>query len=351
MAAFTTIDDAGLFFSPTLYVGNDGTAHAITGVGFQSDFTWIKNRDALDFHILTDSARGATKYLQSNDAAIEVTHAESLQSFNADGFTVGNIAQINTSPEDYVSWNWKAGTTTGIDTTGSTITPTAYTFNQTSRFSAISYTGNATAGAKLPHGLGTTPIMIMTKNLQTTESWMVYHQDSDAVPEDYAMQLNTTGPNANNNTNWNDTAPDSVNITFGDGAGTNSANTFIAYCFADVQGYSKMGSYIANGNADGPFVYTGFRPAFVMTKATTGYINWNMFDSKRPPYNPEEPLWANTTGTEASIGSYDVDLLSNGFKARTLSSQVNSTSTPLYIFAAFAESPFVNSNGVPTNAC
>tara|TARA_R100001086_G_scaffold232617_1_gene153914 strand:- start:66 stop:1118 length:1053 start_codon:yes stop_codon:yes gene_type:complete len=349
MAAFTTIDDAGSFFSPTLYTGNTST-QTITGVGFSADFTWIKDRDATKWHSLVDTARGYNKWVYSNDSAVEDTVTDRLTSWNSDGFALGANLETNTDTNDYVSWNWKAGTTTGIDTTGSTITPSAYTFNQTSRFSAIAYTGNATAGAKLPHGLGTTPIMIIVKNLQTTESWMVYHQYSDAVPEDYAMQLNTTGPNADNNTNWNDTAPDSVNITFGDGAGTNSANNFIAYCFADVQGYSKMGSYLANGNADGPFVYTGFRPAFVMTKATTGYINWNMFDSKRPPYNPEEPLWANTTGTEASIGAYDVDLLSNGFKARTLSSQVNSTSTPLYIFAAFAESPFVNSNGVPSNA-
>jgi len=348
--AYTTVDDAGLFFNTKLYTG-DGSTQSITGVGFQPDLIWGKQRtDSGANWFMFDAARGTANLLESDTAAVPDTDATSLTAFDSDGFTLGAYAQSNENTKTMVSYNWKGGTTTGIDTTGSTITPSAYSFNQTSRFSVIGYTGNATSGAKLPHGLGVTPTMAIFKNLQTTESWMVYQKYLHATPEDYAMQLNTQGAAADNVGNFNDTVPDSVNMTLGDGAGTNSANTFIAYFFADVQGYSKFSSYTANSNADGIFVYTGFKPAFVLIKATLGSINWNIFDTKRTPYNPEDPLWANTTGSESSIGSYNVDLVSNGFKIKTVSSQVNATSVDPYIYAAFAESPLVNSEGVPTNA-
>jgi hypothetical protein len=348
MAAYISFQPSD-FFSTKLYTGN-GTAIgsgglAVTGVGFQPDFTWIKNRDQTDNNMLEDSVRGATKYLVSNTNAAEATSAESLTTWGADGFTLGEDAAVNTNAEDYVSWNWKMGTTTGIDTTGSTITPTGYSFNATTKQSIIKYTGNEVAGAKVPHGLGVIPQVVLVKRTQTTGDWQMYHAKQHTTPEDYYLALNSTAAAADNNSKWNDTAPDAVNFTLGDSGYVNGdASTYIAYCFADVKGYSKFGSYYGNSNADGAFVYTGFKPAYVLIKATVGTINWNIYDTKRTPYNPEDPLWANTTGTESSIGVYNVDLLSNGFKARTTSSQVNSTSYDPYVYMAFAEEPIVSSN-------
>ena len=353
MAAYTTIDDAGLFFNPTLYTGN-GTAIgsgglAVTGVGFQSDFTWIKDRDATQGHVLFDVPRGATNILASNSSAAESNNTESLTTWGADGFTLGDKATVNNSGADFVSWNWKGGTTSGITTDGSTtITTSAYSFNQTSGFSVLAYTGNATAGAGLPHGLGATPTMIITKNLQTTDSWMVYHKYLHATPEDYACQLDTTGAAADNITNWNDTTPDSVNITFGDGGGTNSANTFVAYAFTDVQGYSKFGGYEGNGNVDSPFLYTGFRPAYILIKRTDTTGSWWLFDDKRLGYNPNTyRLYANDTAADNT--DQMIDFVSNGFKLRTTDNEMNASGGD-FVYAAFAQSPFVNSSGVPTNA-
>jgi len=342
------------FFSTKLYTGN-GTAigsggNAITGVGFQPDFTWMKQRNSTNNHNLQNSAVGATKYVNSDRNIAQVTNAESLTTWGADGFTLGNLADVNGSGNTFVSWNWKAGTTTGIDTTGSTITPSAYSFNATSGFSIIAYTGNATSGATLPHGLGVAPKMIMVKALDATENWRVYHADVDASPQDKYMILDTTAAVADATWAWNDTAPTSTLFSLGSGGSVNgSGNTFIAYCFADVKGFSKFGSYTGNGNTDGPFVYTGFRPAFILMKRTDSTGNWTIWDSKREGYNStNDEIYANTTAAEGT-GNVYVDLVSNGFKWLVTDGMVNADGGN-YIYAAFAEFPIVSSNDVPTVA-
>ena len=342
MAAYTTVDDAGSFYNTVLYVGNDGTGHAITGTGFQPDFTWIKNRDATDFHVLTDAVRGATKYLQANDSAATVTNAESLQSFDTDGFTVGNIAQINTSPEDYASWNWKMGTTSGL--TGGTITPDGYSFSATAGQGVYEYTGGGSAGT-ISHGLGAIPTFMMVKRSENdAQEWRVYHQALGPTKNlvlDQVDAANTTS------INWDDTAPTSSVFTVGSSL-TESAKEMMAYVFVDVQGYSKFGTYVGNGDPDGAFIYTGFRPAWIMTKATSHTQNWGIFDNKRLGYNVNnEHLYADTTAIEQTPDA--MDILSNGFKMRE-DRNITNGSGYTYVYAAFAECPLVNSNGAPCNA-
>ena len=341
------------FFNTVLYTGN-GTAigsggNAITGVGFQPDFTWIKNREQTDNHILTDAVRGATKYVSSDDADLQYTNTEYLTAFGADGFTVGSGNPVNTNTEDFASWNWKMGTTSGL--TGGTITPTAYSISTTAGQSIIAYTGTG-SNATVPHGLGVAPRMVIVKRLNSSDNWTVGHQNmKTSSPWDWAAKLNTTAAPGDDNTQWNDTAPTATVFSIGTSTEVNTnTSTYIAYCFAPIPGYSSFGSYTGTSNVDGAFVYTGFRPAFVITKATSGTIYWNMFDTKRKPYNPEDPLWANTTGTEASIGAYNLDLLSNGFKPRSVSSQINASGNSPYIYLAFAEQPTVSSNDVPAVA-
>ena len=342
MAAYTTVDDAGSFYNTVLYVGNDGTGHAITGTGFQPDFTWIKNRDATDFHVLTDAVRGATKYLQANDSAATVTNAESLQSFDTDGFTVGNIAQINTSPEDYASWNWKMGTTSGL--TGGTITPDGYSFSATAGQGVYEYTGGGSAGT-ISHGLGAIPTFMMVKRSENdAQEWRVYHQ---ALGPTKNLVLDQDDAANTTSINWDDTAPTSSVFTVGSSL-TESAKEMMAYVFVDVQGYSKFGTYVGNGDPDGAFIYTGFRPAWIMTKATSHTQNWGIFDNKRLGYNVNnEHLYADTTAIEQTPDA--MDILSNGFKMRE-DRNITNGSGYTYVYAAFAECPLVNSNGAPCNA-
>jgi len=348
MAVYTAIDSASSFFNPVLYTGT-GSSLAVTGAGFQPDFTWIKNRDAADFHVLTDAVRGATKYVQSNTDAAEVTNAESLKSFDSDGFTAGTQAEVNTNTEDFASWNWKAGTTTGIAGSPS-ITPTAYSFNQTAGFSIITYLATG-SNATLPHGLGVAPKWIFIKSLNDTYQFATYHVGTDrAAPEDYYMAMNTTAARVDAADYWNDTAPTSTLFSIGTDNVVNNPGSinYVAYCFANVVGYSNMGSYFGNGNVKGPYVYTGFRPAFIIAKKTSDTGNWFLWDAKRLGYNANNNyLMPSTTGAESA--ATNIDILSNGFKIRSTDTELNAASAD-YIYMAFAEAPFVNSSGVPVNA-
>ena len=343
------------YFNTVLYTGN-GTAIgsgglAVTGVGFQSDFTWIKSRSGTEANVLFDAVRGATNILASDSNAAESNNTESLTTWGADGFTLGDKASVNGSGSDFVSWNWKAGTTSGITTDGSTtITPSAYSFNQTAGISILKYTGNTVAGAKLAHGLGVAPDFTIFKSTANGTAWNSYNTGMDATaPEDYSLCLSSTAARDDNASFWNDTPPDSVNITLGSGADANPSALCIAYCFASVKGYSKFGSYRGNVNADGPFIYTGFRPAFIIVKRTDSTANWVLFSS--PPTTQNQvstvALFPNLTSAESTYD--EVDFLSNGIKIRDASGTYN-TSTATYLYAAFAQSPFVNSNGIPTNA-
>ena len=351
MAAFTTIDDAGAYFKTVLYTGN-GVAigsggNTVAGVGFSGDFTWIKRRTgSTDNHSLFDTPRGATEIIHSNEATIEDTNAETLTSWNADGFVLGSTGEVNGSGQEQVAWNWLAGTTTGIAGSPS-ITPTSYSFNQDSGFSVIKYAGNSTGGATIPHGLAAAPQCVITKSLGGANDWAVYHFHTDVTaPEDYSLILNSTALRSNDVDMWNDTQPSATLVTLGGGSSTNNTS-MIAYCFTPIQGFSKFGTYTGNGNVDGPFVYTGFRPAFLVTKdVSTGLGNWNIFNNKALGYNEENRLL--TCNQNAAEIDRNMDLLSNGFKPRD-SGQSNESGAP-YIYLAVAESPFVNSNGVPNNA-
>jgi len=341
------------FFSSKIYTGT-GSSNAITGVGFQPDLTWIKNRDTTDSHVLTDVVRGVTKQIFSNSTEVEATQATNITSFDSDGFTLGTENQVNTNTEDFASWNWKAGTTTGIGS--GDITPLSYSFNTTSGFSALTYTGTLSGSgiATVPHGLGIAPKMVLTKPLSHVRPWFVQH--TSLTTPSYYLVLNTTTAQVNGVGNGTMSAPTSIvfDTNWGDGL-NESGQTYIAYCFAEVKGYSKFGSYTGNtSTTDGPFGYCGFRPNFVMIKNIDDAEAWQLFDGKRAGYNAfNYRLYPNNNAVEAESTDY-IDLLSNGFKIRTGSGgtsthDVNS-SGKLFIYAAFAEFPLVSSNDIPATA-
>jgi len=351
MAAYTTIDDPSAFFKVQLYTGNGSANHAITfddtDTDMQPDLVWIKNRDATDSHCLFDAVRGATKLLIPDTNAAEATDADTVDSFASDGFQVDADVKVNTDGEAYASWNWKAGTTSGIS--GGTITPSSYSINTTSKFGIYAYTGNSTAGATIAHGLGSAPGWYVAKRLNSTASWSTYHKGLGATK---VMRMDTTVAVSDTDAYFNDTEPTSTVFSFGADADlNNSSGTYVCYAWSEVQGYSKFGSYTGNGNADGTFVYTGFRPAFLIIKLTGGTDSWMLMDSKRLGYNPfTHQFFADGNNAEYTTTNADwCDLLSNGFKIRDTDAGRNGSGSN-YIFMAFAEAPFVNSEGVPCNA-
>ena len=344
--AYTTIDKPELYFNTKLYTGT-GSELAVTGVGFQPDFVWSKNRQEGEGHRLFDSVRGATKFIRSNNSDAEGTAAQTLKSFDSDGVTIGTDADMNTSGEANVLWNWKAGTSfsndasaTGvgsIDSTGSKSTIAG--------FSIISFTGTESGTPSIAHGLSSTPEFIISKARDVSDNWMVFHGSFSA--QEY-ISLNSTGASASASSVWN-SLPSSTVINMGDNAGVNDDGAMIMYAFNSVKGFSKFGSYTGNGNADGTFVYTGFKPAFVIIKPSSYSNSWLILDNKRNTFNPTNTrLEADGTGADYSGLDY-TDFLSNGFKIRTSNSHPNDSGGTL-IYIAFAESPFTNSSGVPNNA-
>ena len=336
------------YFNTKLYTGNGGT-QSITGVGFQPDWTWIKCRSAANGHTLWDSVRGVTKFIDSAFNYPEQTNVNGLTSFNSDGFSVGTLGDVNANAATQVSWNWLAGGTASSNTDGS-ITSTV-SANTTSGFSIVSYTGTGSL-ATVGHGLGVAPKMVIVKNLIDSEPWIVYHSGIDATaPQDYHLRLNTTDAKVDEAAIWNDTAPTSSVFSLGSsGAPNGSGDATIAYCFAEKKGFSKFGSYTGNGNADGTFIYTGFKPAFVIRKRTDTTADWRIDDSKRDGYNVIPfTLFPNLNNEETTSSGYYVDLLSNGFKCRGTSVNQNA-SGGTYIYMAFAENPLVGTNNIPTTA-
>ena len=344
--AYTTIDDPTSFFNTVLYTGNGTTDHAITGVGFQPDWTWLKKRNNADDNILQDVVRTPTKYLISNSTAVEGTYAEGFKSFDSDGFTLGNANNTNQNTHTFVAWNWKAGGSASSNSNGDITS--SVSANTTSGFSIVSYTGTGSV-ATIGHGLGVAPKLIIVKTRSySSQAWPV-----DVRAVDGILYLNETGAKGSygNSSPFPTTAPTASVFSVGSPENTNASSaTYIAYCFAEVKGYSKIGSYTGNGNANGTFVYTGFRPAWILLKqSSTSGAGWRIHDTKRGiSGNPEdETLYASASNAEST--GRDVDFLSNGFKLRTDSGDGNSSGAT-YIYLAFAESPFVNSNGIPTNA-
>jgi len=336
------IDKPSDYFTPFLWTGDGATTNALTGVGFQPDLVWGKCRSNANENRWTDSVRGVTKEIYSDSSAAESTTANGLKAFGSDGFTVGDNSGWNGSSRTYVSWNWKAGTsfTNDASSTGIGTIDSAGSVNQDAGFSIVSYTGNSPNATTIKHGLNSIPQMIIFKRLVGAGNWATYHQVTGNTK---ALSLNTTATPDTSAGYFNNATPTSSVFSVANSGDTNSnGNAMIAYCFSEKQGYSKFGSYVGNGNADGAFIYTGFKPAFVMLKNTTRAASWLMYDNKRLGYNVDNnELVANTTAVEET---YDqIDILSNGFKMRA-----NGTSTNLngdtYIYMAFAENPFVASN-------
>jgi hypothetical protein len=332
------------YFNTKLYTGND-TTNAITGVNFQPDLVWIKGRDSAYNHQLVDVIRGVNKPIRSNLTAAEATLSDSFNSFDSDGFTLGGDSEtdnFNNSGQNYVAWNWLGGGT-GVSNTDGDIISTV-SANTTSGFSIVTYTGNSTAGATIGHGLGVAPSMVIFKKLNGTSAWSVYHK---SLGNGYFINLQDTGASTLSPTFLNNTSPSSSVITLGDADnGNTSGATYVAYCFSEKKGFSKFGSYTGNGNADGPFIYTGMKPAMVIYKRSDGVEGWMIQDNRRPGYNPMGGnLFPNNTNAESTDARFD--FLSNGFKARSGNQNTNAST---HIYMAFAEEPLVGTNNIPATA-
>ena len=326
--AYTTIDDPSAFFQCTLYTGDGSTTHAITNGGnsdLQPDMVWIKDRGAANWHSITDVVRGHSKAIFPNDTAAEDTSNAYVKAFNSDGFTLGSAgSDVNANTNTYVSWQWK---------------------EQAGVFDIVSYTGNGSART-ISHNLGAVPTMMIIKKRNTAAPWSVGHASLGA---NQVLELNESDAVATDDSYWNNTRPTSSVFTVGtDGNQNTNTHTYVIYLFGNKQGVSKMGSYTGNGNANGEFIYTGFKPRWIMIKGTNIARNWGINDTKRSPINQtQDSLYSNVADAETGSGNY-IDFLSNGFKLRDTALTMNGAYN--YIYMAFAENPFVTSTGVPATA-
>ena len=336
-----TIQNGANYMAATTYTGNGSTqsiSNAVNGVSFQPDLVWYKNRSVVASHNLFDSIRGVNQYLISDSTAQEGT-ISGVTSFNVNGFSVGSFSNGNGNGEAIIGWQWKAGGTAVTNTAGSITS--SVSANTTSGFAVVTYTGTG-ANATVGHGLGVAPSMVIVKARANATGWVVGHAylNSGSSPWNYYLSLESTSAQGSTSLTWNNTAPTSTVFSLGSGSGTNPASTMVAYCFAAIPGYSAFGSYTGNGSSDGPFVYCGFRPRWVMVKNAsvggTGY-DWYMWDSARQTYN----VIGNTLAadlSDAEFSSSNLDFTSNGFKLRTTSATINGSGNTI-IYAAFAECP------------
>ena len=330
--AYTTIDDPTKYFVTVLYTGND-TARTITTGLESTDMIWNKRRDSTGNHLLYDDLRGINVDLNPDTNELNETQTGTVTAFGSDSFNLGTHGGTNANGETKVNWCWAESATAGFD--------------------MVTATGNATAKT-ISHSLSAVPHWIISKEKTgSVNDWVVYHHKNTSAPETDYLILNEANATADGNTVWNDTAPTSSVFTVGTGSVVNrNSSTYIYYLWSEKQGYSKFGSFTGNNNADGIFIYTGFRPAWVMTKSSnqggTNY-DWVMFDNKRNINNPNDDfLDANNNGAEVTSGRNIIDFCSNGFKCRSSYGDLNSNYE--YVYMAFAEAPFVNSKGVPANA-
>ena len=329
------ISDPGEYFKTILYTGDSNSGRSIVGVGFTPDLVWVKHRNTAGGHGWFDSVRGPGLRLDGQSTGAE-TSATGVMSFDSDGFSLGST--FNTTNIHTVAWCWKAGAgTTTANTAGSI--PSVVSANQTAGFSIVSYTGNGT-NATVGHGLNKTPKFIIIKNRDASVNWIIYHSSVGATQ----YLRFTSNASTSQSSIFNDTEPTSSVFSLGSSTTPNgNGQKQIAYCWAEIEGFSKFGSYVGNNNADGPFVYCGFKPAVVIIKQTDGTGDWYIFDSSRGSTNPNEPgLVANQTAVETSYTGWG-DFLSNGFKIRRTDSAWNGSGNS-YIFAAFGESPFQTAN-------
>jgi hypothetical protein len=342
--AYTNIDDPSAYFQTALYTGN-ANYNTITNDGNSDlgpDLIWGKCRSTSKLHYWYDTSRGTEKRIESDNTSAEDINTNGVLNFYTDGFRLGSGNTENDSGESYVAWQWKAnGGTTSSNTAGN-ITSTVQA-NTTAGFSIVTWTGNENSSATVGHGLGVKPDMVFFKRRNATYNWVVYCGQLGIVGGNnmFAYLNLTNSPEQGAGFNFTSTT-----ITPTNGAPTNSGN-MIAYCFAEKQGYSKFGRYVGNGSADGTFVYTGFKPAFIMTKVQ-GTGNWIIYDNKRIGFNPDNyEIYPNLSNIEEDNDR--ADILSNGFKMRLNNTDSNQLAT-YYIYMAFAENPFVTSTGVPACA-
>jgi len=353
--AYSSIVKPSDYFNTKLYTGT-GSSNAITGVGFQPDFTWIKQRSNAENHALFDVVRGVTKYVKSDETALEVTEASSLSAFGTDGFTVVSSGKTNTSGRTYASWNWLGANGTASNSDGS-ITSTV-SANTTAGFSIIDFTGNET-DSTVGHGLGVAPSMFIMKRYtddgySTSTAWYTYHK---SLASNKYLELQTSSSvGTNDGSLWNTSTPvTSSVINIGFNANSNhTGNKTIIYAFAEKKGYSKFGGYKGNGSTDGTFVYTGFSPSFILWKSSSNAEHWWIIDNKTTTYNPTNNLLRPDISDAELVGNANmkVDFLSNGFKLRQTDNALNGSGVS-YIYMAFAEEPLVSNSGtdgVPATA-
>jgi hypothetical protein len=337
----STIVKGNTVMDATLYTGNN-TGQTITNAGaFRPDFLWIKVRTNTYDHTLADSVRGVSAFLASNTTAAEGTNSE-LTSFNSNGFTLGATGSMarNVSGQNYVAWQWQAGQGTNTTNTAGSITSTV-SVNANAGFSIVTYTGNGTNGATIGHGLGVAPRWVIVKRRNSSgDDWLHYHISLGAT-QSVAFDTNAA---ITSSTRWNNTAPSSTVVTLGTSTGVNAnGGTYVAYCWSAIPGFSAFGSYTANASADGPFIYTGFRPRWILFKRSTSATNWYLIDTSVSPINASTAgLYPNTSAGESTEGA--VDILSNGFKCRVSSGAFNFPSGETFIYMAFAENPFSSNN-------
>jgi len=346
------IGKGGSYMNTVLYTGNGSNGHAITGVGFQPDWVWLKSRSNGEGHWLGDSNRGVYLRLQSNTSGAEYdtgpggNNYPGVSAFDSDGFTVGRSDAANGNGNSMVAWNWRAGGSSASNSDGSITS--SVTVNTTAGFSVVTYTGNATGGATVGHGLGAIPRMVVTKARNDSPShFQVYH--AGLTNYDYYVRLNTTAAQDPGSGMQNDPTSTVLRLSSSSQRNQNGIN-YVGYCFKEVIGYSKFNYYNGNGSTDGTFVYTGFRPSFFMTKPMSTTGEWTMYDNKRDTFNiADHRLAANDSASEYNNGNGLIDFLSNGFKMR-VNHPSNNSNGVTYIYMAFAENPFVDSSGIPVTA-
>ena len=334
--AYTTIDNPELYFQTKIYTGDGNDDRDIvfdvTDTTMQPNMLWSARRDSGDNKSIYDSVRGDGKELRTAETGAQYDRSDNIQALNSNGFQVGTDGQVNASGGTYVSWAWKESATAGFD--------------------ILTFEGNSTDDTDISHNLSAVPHWIICRNIDSAKDWCVYHHKNTSAPETDLLVLNTTAATSDSNDKWSDEAPTSSVFTVGDSSQLNaSGDTSIAFLWSEKQGYSKFGTYEGNNNASGPYIFLGFKPAWFMTKKSNGSKDWNIYDNKRSDSgggNPNDQyLEANNAAAEQS--GQDVDFLSTGVKIRSTSSEVNGDDNT-FIYMAFAESPLVNSNGVPNNA-
>ena len=339
MAAYISFQPSD-YYTTHIYAGTSSAPFAQTGIGFQPDTVWTKPYDYTDPMRAVNSVRGGDYSLKTSTNGAEQTGwtpAAAISAWGADGYTIGTTdGGFNSSAYNYIGYCWKAGTTSGLS--GGTITPTAYSFSTVAGISILQWTGTGSAGT-IPHGLGAVPQMIIVKQLNSTNNWCIYNT---TIGNAKFLKLNTDSAEGSASA-WNNTTPTSTLFSVGSDAEVNaSGSTYIAYCYTSITGYSKVGAYTGNGDADGPFIYTGFRPAWLMIKRYDSTAGWEIFNSKRLGWNGlYQNLYLYTDADNVEQSNHLIDLVSNGFKLKLSAAALNNGD---YIYMAFAEFPLVSSN-------